>query len=142
MMRDNISFVTLGVDDLERSTNFYKTMGLAPHTRSNPHITFFDMHGQILALFARTALANDVGLPDERSGFGGMTLAHNVQSQQDVQAMLDLAGASGGTVLRDASEPPWGGIRGYFADPDGHPWEVAWNPGVTIDDAGRVHLSS
>ena len=140
MMRANISFVTLGVDDVDRATNFYRSMGLQPHPRSNPHITFFDMGGQILALFARAALADDAGMSDEPAGFGGITLAHNVRSQQEVEAMLDLAAASGGTVLREASEPPWGGVRGYFADPDGHTWEVAWNPGVTIDDDGRVHL--
>ena len=141
-MRNNISFVTLGVDDLERSTSFYKTMGLSPHVRSNPHITFFDMHGQVLALFAQSALAADANVPIEGSNVGGITLAQNVRSADDVQRMLDLAVQSGGTMLREASEPPWGGLRGYFADPDGHPWEVAWNPGITIDDDGRVYLPS
>jgi len=139
-MRPNISFVTLGVDDLERATAFYKSLGLTPHARSNEHITFFDMSGQVFALFGRAALASDAQLQDDRSPFGGVTLAHNVCTAEDVTALLELAVASGGALLREASEPPWGGLRGYFADPDGHAWEVAWNPGVTIDDDGRAHL--
>lgn len=141
-MRNNISFVTLGVDNLERATAFYQAMGLSPHARSNPHITFFDMHGQVFALFAREALANDAGVQNDAATFSGVTLAQNVHSAEAVQDLLDLAISAGGTLLRPASEPPWGGIRGYFADLDGHVWEVAWNPGATIDPDGRVHLPS
>ena len=139
-MRSNISFVTLGVDDLQRATAFYTAIGLTPHARSNEHITFFDMSGQVFALFGRAALASDAQLQNDRSPFGGVTLAHNVRTAEDVTALLELAVTSGGALLREASEPPWGGLRGYFADPDGHAWEVAWNPGVTIDDDGRASL--
>jgi predicted lactoylglutathione lyase len=141
-MRSNISFVTLGVNDVELATAFYTSLGLTKHPRSNDHITFFDMSGQVFALFGREALAEDANLQDTQPSFGGITLAHNVASAHEVTALLNAAADAGGTVLREASEPPWGGLRGYFADPDGHPWEVAWNPGVNIDDDGRVHLPS
>jgi len=137
-MRPNISFVTLGVRSVPASTQFYEALGLQPHPRSNEHITFFDMSGQVLGLFEFDALARDAGMNAERSGFGGIALAHNVGSPEEVQPLIDQAVAAGGRQLRPASEPPWGGLRGYFADPDGHAWEVAWNPGMTIDDAGRV----
>lgn len=138
-MRPNISFVTLGVSDLQRSTRFYEALGLAPLSSSNEHITFFDMAGQILALYGRTPLAEDAALDaGDPAPFGGITLAQNVSRAEDVQPLIDAAVSAGGTMLRPASEPPWGGLRGYFADPDGHPWEVAWNPGCTIDAHGRV----
>ncbi len=141
-MRANISFVTLGVADLPRARAFYEALGLTPHPRSNESIAFFDMSGQVFALYAREALAEDAAMHDTPAGFGGVTLAHNVESADAVQPLIDAAVAAGGTQLRPASEPPWGGLRGYFADPDGHPWEVAWNPGVTIDEDGRAHLPS
>ncbi len=137
-MRSNISFVTLGVADLPASSAFYERLGLVRHARSNEHITFFDMSGQILGLFNAQALADDAGLHPASGGFGGIALAHNVDRPEDVQPLIDAAVAAGGTELRPASAPPWGGIRGYFADPDGHAWEVAWNPGITVDDNGRV----
>lgn len=137
-----ISFITLGVEDLDRATAFYGALGLTPHARSNPHITFFQLQGQILALYGRAALAEDARITDRGDAFGGITLARNVDSPDKVVALLEDAVAAGGTLLREASEPPWGGLRGYFADPDGHPWEVAWNPGVTFDDHGGAHLPS
>ena len=141
-MRPNISFLTLGVDDVQQATAFYTSLGLTPHARSNEHITFFDMSGQVFALYGRKALAEDAQVPDDRGPFGGITLAHNVDTAEAVTALLELAVANGGTLLREASAPPWGGQRGYFADPDGHAWEVAWNPGVSIDADGRAHLPS
>jgi catechol 2,3-dioxygenase-like lactoylglutathione lyase family enzyme len=137
-MRPNISFVTLGVSDVAASTRFYEALGLTRHERSNEHITFFDMSGQILGLFGVEALGDDADLGPRTTGFGGITLSHNVAREADVQPLIDMAVAAGGRELMPASAPPWGGLRGYFADPDGHPWEVAWNPGITIDDDGRV----
>jgi hypothetical protein len=96
------------------------------------------MSGQILGLFERDALAADAGLSQHGGGFGGIALAHNVGTAEEVQPLIDRAVAAGGTQLRPASEPPWGGLRGYFADPDGHAWEVAWNPGITVGEDGRV----
>ena len=137
-MRANISFVTLGVANIAASTRFYEAIGLSRHERSNEHISFFDMAGQVLGLYSAEALAEDAGLEPRQNGFGGITLAHNVQTQQEVQPLIDAAAAAGGRQLRAASEPPWGGLRGYFADLDGHAWEVAWNPGMRIDEDGRV----
>lgn len=135
----DVSFITLGVANVAAATEFYKAMGMTPHDRSNEHITFFDLGGRIFALFGRAALAEDASQVDEHAGkFDGSTLACNVRTTDEVQAMLDRAIAAGGTLLRAPSEPSWGGLRGYFADIDGHPWEVAWNPGCTIDDAGRI----
>lgn len=137
-MRANISFITLGVSDVARSTAFYEAMGLTKHARSNEHISFFDMSGMVLGLFLQEALAEDANLELKTCGFGGIALAHNMATKEEVQPLIDAAVAAGGTELRPASAPPWGGLRGYFADPDGHAWEVAWNPGMTIDAHGRV----
>jgi len=137
-MRPNISFVTLGVADVKASTRFYEALGLKRHERSNEHITFFDLSGQVLGLFSAAALAEDAGLHSQTQGFGGIALAHNVATGEEVQPLIDAAVDAGGRQLRPASEPPWGGLRGYFADPDGHAWEVAWNPGMRIDADGRV----
>jgi|TARA_B110000495_G_C22974790_1_gene572438 catechol 2,3-dioxygenase-like lactoylglutathione lyase family enzyme len=137
-MRANISFVTLGVSNVAASTAFYEAMGLTKHSRSNEHISFFDMSGMMLGLFSRDALAEDANLQLKPHGFGGIALAHNVAAEADVQTLIDTAVTAGGTQLRPASPPPWGGLRGYFADPDGHAWEVACNPGMNIDADGRV----
>jgi len=130
--------VTLGVTDLPASTAFYEQIGLQRHPRSNAHITFFEMSGQILALFGADALAEDAGVQQRSSGFAGMTLAHNVNNEDEVQSLIDRAVDAGGTRLRPVSEPPWGGQRGYFADLDGHVWEVAWNPNISLDADGRI----
>ncbi len=135
-----ISFVTLGVQDLERSAAFYRAMGLKPHPRSNNSTIFFQLQGQVLALYPRHLLAEDACIEVPGSGFGGITLARNVASGEAVSALLDRAVKAGGTLMRNASEPPWGGLRGYFADPDGHAWEVAWNPGMRRDDEGGAWL--
>lgn len=138
-MTFNVSFITLGVSDVAAATDFYVSMGLTPHPRSNPHVTFFDLGGRILALFGRAALAEDAAQEDGHDcSFGGSTLACNVPSADAVQPMIDRAVAAGGTLLRPPSEPPWGGLRGYFADLDGHPWEVAWNPSCPVDDSGHI----
>ena len=138
-MNFGVSFITLGVSDVGAATAFYVAMGLNPHPRSNPHITFFDLGGRIFALFDRASLAEDAAQEDHHDGsFGGSTLACNVPAPEDVQKMLDRAVAAGGTMLRTPSEPPWGGLRGYFADLDGHPWEVVWNPSCQVDSTGRI----
>ena len=142
-LRNNISFITLGVSDLDRSRGFYRAMGLEEHERSNAHVAFFDMSGQILALFPRPALGEDVGR-DTSDPVGGLqtTLSQNVAARDDIDRLLARAERSGGTLLRSASAPPWGGVRGYFADPDGFVWEIAWNPATRIDDQGRITIGA
>ena len=139
-LRPNISFITLGVVDLERSRTFYRAMGLEEHPRSNAHVAFFDMGGQLLALFPRAALAADAGIPSGALDGLVTTLSQNVHEREDIDRLLQHAADCGGRVLKEPSSPPWGGVRGYFADPDGFTWEVAWNPATIIDEEGRVRL--
>ena len=142
-LRHNISFLTLGVEDLPRARAFYAAMGLLEHSRSTEHVAFFEMNGQLFALFARTALAADIGVPpgSPRDGVT-TTFSQNVHEEAHIDQLLALAEFNGGTILQPASAPPWGGVRGYFADPDGFVWEIAWNPKTTIDDQGRVSLAN
>jgi hypothetical protein len=139
-MEQRLSLVTLGVADLERSRRFYED-GLG-WRRGNAHaeVVFFQLGGIVLALFARTALAADAGLAAAGSGFGGIVLAYNARSRAEVDAVLAEAIAAGATVLKPAQDAFWGGYSGYFADPDGHSWEVAWNPDWTILEDGSVRL--
>ena len=134
-----ISFVTLGVVDLERSRRFYDRMGFREHSGSNRQVAFFDLGGQVLALYPRPALAEDAGTQPSPSGSGiAFSLSRNVARESDVQQLLDRAESAGGRIVREASAPPWGGGRGYFLDPDGFAWEIAWNPAMRLEADGRV----
>jgi uncharacterized protein len=127
-MEPRISFVTLGVEDLERSTRFYADgLGL-PLLSSPPGVAFFELGRTWLALYPRPALAADAGVGAEGSGFTRFALAHNVRSPDEADRLLDQALAAGGRILRPGQPTDWGGYAGYFADPDGFLWEVAWNP--------------
>lgn len=137
----SISFVTLGVADLDRSRAFYEAMGLEPHPRSNQHVVFHDLGGQVFALFSRPALAADAGVESSSANAGiSASLSVNVSKKSEVEAILQRAERAGGRITRPASTPPWGGVRGYFVDPDGFAWEIAWNPSVTLDADGRVRF--
>jgi uncharacterized protein len=139
-VEQRLSLVTLGVADLERSRRFYEE-GLGwRRGNANPDVVFFQLPGMILALWSRASLVEDAGLEDG-GGFGGIALAQNVRSREAVDAVLAEAEAAGGRIMKGAADTFWGGYSGYFADPDGHPWEVAWNPFWTIDAEGRVILS-
>jgi catechol 2,3-dioxygenase-like lactoylglutathione lyase family enzyme len=136
-----LTIVTLGVADLARARRFYcDGLGFQPSSSSNEHITFLDGGGIVLALFSREALAEDACLPPAGSGFGGFTLARNVASRAAVDEALAQARAAGATILKPAREAVWGGYSGYFADLDGHPWEVAHNPHWELDPRGLVRL--
>jgi catechol 2,3-dioxygenase-like lactoylglutathione lyase family enzyme len=139
-MEQRMSMVTLGVADLERSLRFYEALGWK-RGNDNPDVVFFQMNGMILGLWSRTALAEDAGLAPNERGFGGITLAFNTRSKEEVDATLGEAERAGARILKPAEEAFWGGYSGYFADPDGHPWEVAWNPFWTITDAGETRLA-
>lgn len=136
-MQQQISVITLGVEHLERSKRFYVDgFGWSP-VFENAEIVFYQMNGLVLGTWARAALEADMG----RSGLtapGAFSLAHNVGSSDEVEALIGRLAAAGGTVLRPADAPPHGGFRGYVADPDGHGWEIAWNPAWAIDAAGHV----
>ncbi len=139
-MEQRLSLVTLGVADVARSRRFYERLGWKASGASNESIAFFQLGGVALALFGRAALARDAGLPGEGRGFGGITLAHNVRTRQEVDAVLVRAKEAGARILKPAEEAFWGGYSGYFTDPDGHPWEVAWNPQFPLRDDGGLQL--
>lgn len=133
-MEPRISFVTLGVSDLERSAGFYQAgLGLA-RLPSPPDVAFFQMGQTRLALYPRHLLAADAGVPSQGSGFPGFALAHNVGSAADADRLLAEAVAAGGRIVKPAQPAEWGGYAGYFADPDGFLWEVAWNPRFPLVD--------
>jgi catechol 2,3-dioxygenase-like lactoylglutathione lyase family enzyme len=128
-MEPRISIITLGVSDLQRSITFYQDgLGLPTTFKEGEGIAFFPLKGSWLALYPSDALALDACLPSERVRFGGITLAHNVKSKEEADKVISQALAAGALLLKPAADTFWGGYSGYFADPDGHPWEVAWNP--------------
>jgi uncharacterized protein len=137
-MEQRISLITLGVADLRRAMDFYAALGW--HGSSpDGDVAFFQAGGMIFALWSRAKLAADSTVEDG-GGWGGITLAHNVRSPADVDAVIDQARAAGGRIGRAGAATPWGGYSGVFVDPDGHPWEVAHNPGWTIADDGSASL--
>ena len=107
--------------------------GAAPSGRNTESIAFFKCRGTWLALYPREALAADAGVPTDGSGFSGVTLAHNVPTREEVDALLDVAVGAGATLVKPAQDTFWGGYSGYFADPEGYLWEVAWNPYFEIE---------
>ena len=139
-MEQRFSLVTLGVADIAASRAFYERLGWRASPPSNEHVTFFQMGGMILGLYGRAALAADAGVPAEGSGFRGVSLAYNARDKAGVDAALETARKAGAAIVKPAEEVFWGGYSGYFADPDGHLWEVAWNPGFPIDATGNISL--
>jgi uncharacterized protein len=138
-MEQRLSLVTLGVDDAERARRFYEALGWNAGF-ANEEVAFFQLGGMVLALWDRAAMAKDMRREDAPRGPGDVCLAHNERSREAVDATIAEAVAAGATLLRPAHETDWGGYSGYFTDPDGHAWEVAWNPGWRMDEAGGVHL--
>lgn len=131
--------VTLGVADLERSRAFYEELGWRGQTVAET--TFYQAGGMAVVLWGRPHLAADAGVPDPSSdGFGGVALAHNVRSKSEVQAVVDAAEKAGAEITRRPADTFYGGHAGYFRDPDGHVWEIAWNPGFPLDDDGSITL--
>jgi catechol 2,3-dioxygenase-like lactoylglutathione lyase family enzyme len=131
-MEPRISIITLGVSDLERSTKFYRDGLRLPPGQTNEKISFFQMPGTWLALFPINSLAEDAGVPAGGTGFRSFTLAHNVRTRDNVDQVIAEAVAAGATVVKQAHDTDWGGYSGYFSDPDGFLWEVAWNPSFPI----------
>ena len=141
-MQPRLNIVTLGVAELERSLRFYRDgLGWQPSNASQEEIAFFQLGGIVLALYPRTKLAEDVTIDSAGTGFSGITLAYNTKSREEVDAVLQLIQSLGERVIKPAQDVFWGGYSGYFADPDGHLWEVAWNPFFKFDAADHVILS-
>jgi len=138
-MEPRISLVTLGVADMARARRFYEALGWHASGQAEG-VTFFQAGGMILSLYGREALAEDAHLPAEGTGFGGITLAYNVRDRADVDRALEEAKAAGAVILKPAEDVFWGGYSGYFADPDGHAWEVAWNPHFPLAEDGTIRL--
>jgi uncharacterized protein len=134
-----LSLVTLGVADLGRARAFYERLGWTTAAAPDADVVFFQAGGMVLGLWDRAQLARDTGLEDG-GGFGGITLAHNVGSAKAVDAIVAEARAAGARVTREPAATFWGGYSGVFADPDGHPWEIAHNPFWTIRDDGSITL--
>lgn len=137
-MQPRISMITLGVRDLAASIAFYERgLGL-PRMESPPEVAFFTLDGSWLGLYGREALAADAAVPAEGGGFAGVALAHNVSSEAEVDALLAQAVAAGARLVKPGQKVSWGGYSGYFADPDGHLWEVAYNPHFWVGPPDRA----
>ncbi len=140
-MKPRISLVTLGVHDIERAADFYTRLGLVKSSEGNESVAFFQLHGgTVLALYGRTDLARDCGLEEAGMGFGGVTLAHNVPEKADVDRITQEFAAAGARILKPPHEVFWGGYIAYAADPDGHVWEIAYNPAWAPDETGGLTL--
>ncbi|GEO84645.1 MULTISPECIES: VOC family protein [Alphaproteobacteria] len=135
-----VSIITLGVADVASSTAFYERLGWKKSSVSQDEVTFIQMKGTVLALFGREALARDAGVDQSSPGFSGVTLAHNVSSPTGVDAVIKFAVSCGARLVKAPQKVAWGGYSGYFADPDGHLWEVAHNPFFPMDEHGHVVL--
>jgi catechol 2,3-dioxygenase-like lactoylglutathione lyase family enzyme len=140
-MEQRVSLVTLGVADLARARHFYEQLGWRSRSAPDLGVVFFQAGSMVLGLWSREELAKDSGTHDG-GGWGGVTLAHNVRSPAEVDAVIAEARAAGATIAREGAETFWGGYSGAFIDLDGHPWEVAHNPGWTIGDDGSITLPS
>lgn len=140
-MKPRITLVTLGVDDLDRAVRFYRdglglpTEGIVGEEYEHGAVAFFPLQGGLrLALWPRRSLAHDTGLPLEDSSATDFSLAHNVSSKAEVDAVMAQAAAAGATIVKPAADTFWGGYAGCFQDPDRHLWEVAWNPAWSSND--------
>lgn len=133
-MKSKISLITLGVKDLEQAIKFYRDgLGFKPHNyKAGEDHVLFAMEGTWLALFPRNKLAEDARVTDERPGFSGIALAHNVSSKEAVDEIYAFAVKAGAKPTKNPQPTFWGGYSGYFADPDGHLWEVAYNPFIDL----------
>ena len=137
-MEQRVSLVTLGVADLARSRRFYEQLGW--RGQEVDETVFFQAGGAVVVLWARHKLAADAGVPEAGEGFGGVVLAHNVRSPEAVRQVAEAAQAAGATVTRPAAKTFYGGYAACFADPDGHVWEIAHNPGFSLAEDGSVIL--
>ena len=140
-MRQKLTLITLGVQDFQRSLNFYqKGLGWKPSSASGEDVAFFQMGGVVLALYPREKLAADATVDASGHGFSGITLAYNTKNKAEVDEVLKTVESIGGKTVKPAQQAFWGGYSGYFADPDGYLWEVAWNPEFPFDEKDNLVL--
>lgn len=140
-MKPRITVITIGVEDLHRSLAFYRdglglpTKGIVGEEFGDGAVAFFDLQGGVqLAIWKRSALAHDAGLPEGPPSSTNMSLGHNVNSRAEVDAVMEEARRAGAGIVKEGGETFWGGYSGYFTDPDGHLWEVVWNPQLIVED--------
>jgi catechol 2,3-dioxygenase-like lactoylglutathione lyase family enzyme len=138
-MEQRLSLVTLGVTDLPSARAFYEALGWTTGAAPDDDVVFFQAGGMIVALWSRASLAEDSGVEDA-GGWGGITLAYNTRSQEEVDGVIEEARGAGARIVREPAATFWGGYSAAFLDPDGHPWEVAHNPHWTLGEDGSVRL--
>ncbi len=141
MLPSRVNLITLGVSDVAMSTQFYERLGWKKSADSNENVTFFHANGTVLGLFGRVALAEDAQVAPSKDGFSGVTLAQNFDSEQEVDAAFAHAMVCGAKALKRPQKVFWGGYSGYFADPDGHVWELAFNPFMPLNSNGHMTLT-
>jgi len=139
-LEQRIMIITLGVADLERAVRFYEALGWRRSVKGARGVAFFQCGAVALALYPFPALAADAGVPAAVSGCAAVAIAHNERSRQAVDAVLAEAERAGAEILKPAADTSWGGYAGCFRDPDGHLWEIAWNPAFALDRGGAVRL--
>jgi uncharacterized protein len=139
-MKQSIALITLGVADIERASAFYGALGWSPALEVEETV-FFQANGVVLVLWGRDKLADDMGIAHDGDGWGGIALAHNVGSREEVEAITERARDAGATVTREPAETFYGGYAAVFRDPDGHAWEIAHNPGFSLLPDGSVVLA-
>jgi uncharacterized protein len=135
-----ITLITLGVGDMKRARHFYEQLGFVASPASQDSVTFMRAGGVVLSLYGRAALAEDAHVANSTPGFSGVTIAHNCRSEAEVDAVIGHAVSCGAALKKPAQKVFWGGYSGYFADPDGHLWEVAYNPFLPLAADGRPEL--
>jgi catechol 2,3-dioxygenase-like lactoylglutathione lyase family enzyme len=142
MKISRVTILTLGVSDLRKATEFYEALLGTPPNTSSDGITFIELPGTWIALYPFEKLSEDISpeVPVTRKGFGGVTLAHNARSKDEVVAILRRAESAGARVVKEPQETFWGGFSGYFADLDGYYWEVAWGPMFEFTDSGELRF--
>ena len=139
-MEQRLSLITLGVEDLGRAQAFYDALGWTRSVKEARGIVFYQVGCMALSLYPRSELAKDSGRADDGSGSAGMALAYNVRTRAEVDSVIKEAEAAGANIIKPAEDAFWGGYSGYFADPDGFAWEVAWNPGFPLTGDGALVL--
>ncbi len=141
-MEPRLSLVTLGVADVPRARAFYERLGFRPSGASKPDVAFFRAGGVVLALWSRAALAAELGLADPGTDVATVLLSHNVRTREDVASVTEAWEAAGGHVVKAPADTPWGGHAAWLADPDGHVWEIVWNPRWPLAPDGTLEVPS
>ena len=139
-MEQRFTILTIGVTDLQRSTEFFEKLGWQRSVKDAQGISFFQCGSVAISLYPRSELAKDANVQLDNKGSGDFAIAYNTRLKEEVDAVLDEAKSAGAEIVKPAEEAFWGGYSGYFRDLDGHLWEVAWNPGFPLDDKGAVCL--